>query len=148
MQTFIAESLYENGFQRRTFKCAEDEENEPIIKIFRSKLKLSETKTMNPDGLYNFFHKGMYGKSWNISSGEVLLSMQNTPPQIMPCHYFEAGHGNYFLLSINYNEYIRLYRTERKYRLYRLYRTERKYTPSQVMSDRYFKAWNIIWNLF
>ena len=59
MQTYFAESLYENGFQRKTFHCKENDVGKIMVKIFHSKLKLSETKNMNPGDLYKYFHNGM-----------------------------------------------------------------------------------------
>lgn len=58
MQTFIAESLWENGFERNTFYLPEDKAGQPTVKIFNSKLKLEDTKSMNPSDLYSYFSKG------------------------------------------------------------------------------------------
>lgn len=57
MQTFIAESLWENGFERNTFYLPEDKAGQPTVKIFNSKLKLEDTKSMNPSDLYSYFSK-------------------------------------------------------------------------------------------
>lgn len=58
IQTYFGESLYEYGFERKSFHIAEDLNGEPSVDIFVSSLDINETMDMKPDDLYSYFSEG------------------------------------------------------------------------------------------
>ena len=58
LQTFTAESLYQHGLGRNTFRLEEDESGSPKVHVFTSKLTTSEALSMTGNQLYDTFSKG------------------------------------------------------------------------------------------
>lgn len=57
IQTYFAESLYDQGFKRKTFNYHEDEEKRPLVKIVNSDIDIEQIKEMTRDDLYDSFRK-------------------------------------------------------------------------------------------
>ncbi|XP_068678882.1 uncharacterized protein [Montipora foliosa] len=57
LQTFTAESLFQHGLGRKTFRLEEDESGFPKVHIFTSKLTSSEALNMSGNQLYDTFSK-------------------------------------------------------------------------------------------
>lgn len=58
LQTFTAESLYQHGLGRNTFRLEEDESGSPKVHVFTSKLTTSGALSMTGNQLYDTFSKG------------------------------------------------------------------------------------------
>lgn len=63
LQTFTAESLYQHGLGRNTFRLEEDESGSPEVHVFTSKLTTSEALSMTGNQLYDTFSKELKGSN-------------------------------------------------------------------------------------
>lgn len=84
MQTYFSESLYEHGFDRRTFQYAEDDDKKPLVKIVNSELEIDKVKEMSRDELYSTFRKELYKVLGEEEKRKLLVFMSCTrynPPE-------------------------------------------------------------------
>lgn len=85
LQTFTAESLYQDGLGHKTFRIEEDELGSPKVHIFTSKLMTSEALGMTGDQLYATFSKGKYNSHITFI-GSISTSSKKMLPKLKVNH--------------------------------------------------------------
>ncbi len=71
LQAFTAETQYEQGFGRRTFRLELDAAGRPVVETFRSQLTLQQSRAMSPGELWGY----LYGELAAVPGRDAIIDL-------------------------------------------------------------------------
>jgi hypothetical protein len=81
MQAFTAETMRRAGFGRLTFRLARDDDHEPIVEVWKSRLTTAAARSMDGNALWSAFYQELAGLPDRASSVDVaVMSMTHYLP--------------------------------------------------------------------